>query len=133
MHQLKFSSNANGKLFADVFGDIRLSDYEKFMINNSIEVWVGNDCWGIAEVVGYKDFMFKNIKDSIAIMNCGKGAAYQAILLKKFYGDLAPDASIMHIVFKWTIRYTEIQEPRLKDFWQNRMEQNTLTSFNQPK
>ncbi|MES2457210.1 MAG: hypothetical protein V4594_16770 [Bacteroidota bacterium] len=133
MLQLKFSSNPNGKLLGDIFGDIRLADYEKFQSGNIIEIKLKKDVIGKAQVIGYKDFAFTRLTDTLSHMNCGREAAYQAKLLKNYYQGLGDDSQLMHIVFKWVARYMEFQEALIADWWQSKRDQypHNLTSFHQ--
>ncbi len=135
MLQLKFSTNPNGKLFTDIFGDIRLADYEKFQAGNVMEVQLKKTIIGKVQVVGYKDFSFIRLTDTLSHMNCGREAAYQARMLKSFYQGINDDTQLMHIVFKWAPRYMEHQEELIKDWWQTKRDQfpHTLTTFHQPE
>lgn len=135
MLQLKFSTNPNGKLFSDIFGDIRLADYEKFQAGNIIEIKLKKDVIGKVKVIGAKDFSFVRLTDTIAHMNCGREASYQARMLKSFYEGIGDDSQLMHIVFKWVTRNMELQEALMADWWQAKRDQFTtdINSFHQPE
>lgn len=126
MQQLKFTNNPNGKLLLDVFGDIRLANAEKFSAGSLLEIYLRNQLMGIAEVIGYKEFSFQRITDCIAHMNCGKGAAYQAKMLNIYYPEhapLRPEATMMHVVFRWKKRNLPYQAELMKEWWNNKLEQ----------
>lgn len=126
-YQLKFTSNPNGKLFADVFGDIRLADFEKFKHGNEIEIHLNKHEMGVVEVVGYKDFSFTRLTDTMSVMNCGHGSAYQASLLRRFYDNkdrkLNDDSMLMHIVMKWKRRNMLVHDTLMAEWWKSKKEQ----------
>lgn len=126
-YQLKFTSNPNGKLFADVFGDIRLADYDKFKHGTEIEVHFNKHEMGVVEVIGYKDFAFKRLTDTLSMMNSGYGCAAQMKMLKNFYETkerkLTEDTLFMHIVMKWKRRNMPVHDALMADWWAEKKQQ----------
>ena len=121
MHQIRFTSNPNGKLFLHHFMDVRLFDDEKYATGNVLEVILNNKVVGMAKVVAVKPFKYSHLNDTFSFMNCGKHAAYQASLLQRYYVNeiqMQPDTRLMQIVFTWTERNMELFEFLLKEWWQ---------------
>jgi hypothetical protein len=130
MQQINFSSNSHGKLFLDVFEDIRLADDFKFIAGNTLEVLLKNKSLGYAQVLAVKAFNFNKISDTLAFVNCGHHAAYQAAILQKIYGQLTNESRICTVVLKYTQRNIEQHQLLLQDWWQTKLEQaaaNTST------
>jgi len=121
---VNYTNNFNGKLFCDVWGDVRLHDEEKFFPSNIIEVHYKNKTIGTAQVMAVRTFEFKQIRDALAFLDCGKPSYYLASLLQKFYGPLQPQDKLDHIVLKYTNRNIELQEQMIKDWWQHKIEQS---------
>ncbi len=125
MQQIKFTSNPNGKLFLPFFMDVRLFDEEKYMAGNVLEVALNNKVLGLAKVMAVKNFRYAHLNDTFSFMNCGKHAAYQAELLRRYYVhelDMKPDTQLMQIVFKYQERNIELFEFLLKEWWQKIVE-----------
>lgn len=121
MQQIKFTSNPNGKLFLPYFMDVRLFDEEKYMQGNVLEVVLNNKVLGIAKVTAVKTFRYAHLNDTFSFMNCGKHAAYQAELLRRYYVneiEMQPDTRLMQIVFHYVERNMELFEFLLKEWWQ---------------
>ena len=126
MQQLKYTDNQNGKLFADCWGDIRLSDPHKFWAGNMVEVHLRKYFLGTAEVIGYKEFCFKRLTDTMSHLNSGKSTAQQGRLLRFYYQNAAPitdDTILMHIVLKWKKRNMEVQAQLMADWWRGKEEE----------
>lgn len=127
--QLIFNDNPNGKLFLDIFSDIRIADSFKFSIGNEMEVVLRNKPLGFVKVVGYKEFSFKRLTDTLAHVNCGRSAVYQAKLLNSYYSKggalLQPDTTFYWVVFKWTTRNLTQQSTLLEDFWKTKMDEQS--------
>lgn len=121
MQQVNFSSNPNGKLFPSFFMDVRLHDDERFVIGNVHEIMLNRKLLGVAKVVAVKTFKYSYINDVFSFMNCGKHAAYQTAMVKKFYQhelNFEADTRLMQIVWHWELREMELFETLLKEWWQ---------------
>ena len=126
MHQLKYTENHNGKLFADCWGDIRVSDIGKFYAGNVVEVYLRKYYLGTAEVIGNKEFCLKRLTDTMTHLNSGKSTRQQVRLLSFYYQNAAPltdDTIMMHIVLKWKTRNMEVQSNLMEDWWRSKQEQ----------
>ena len=126
MLQLKYSENPNGKLFMDVWGDIRLADYSKFAPGQVLEICLRKHEMGIAEVIGYKEFTLKRLNDTTSHMNSGLPVYKQTGKLKFYYqntGKLDDDTIMMHVVLKWKQRNMAVQAELMADWWRSKEEQ----------
>lgn len=123
--QINFSDNANGKLFPDRFGDIRMLD-DKFSAGNHLDVYLRGKELGTVKVLGAKVFSWKRLTDILSYINCGHGAAYQSRLLHNFYGKqykISPDTQFMYVVFEWVHRNIPAQDALMEDWWKSKREQ----------
>lgn len=125
--QLKFSKNPNGKLFTDVWGDIRLADYERYSAGSKLQVVVNKHEMGVVEVVGFKDFRLQKLTHCLSMFNCGQGVKHQKMLLHKYYDtrekEINDDTVFMFVTFKWVHRNMEEQEQLMEDWWADKKEQ----------
>lgn len=80
-----------------------------------------------------RTFEYKQIRDVLAFLDCGKPSYYLAAVLKKFYGELQPDDKLDHIVLKYTSRNIAVQYDMLKDFWQHKIDQQAGVKRNEPE
>ncbi len=135
IQQLKFSTNPNGKLFLDIFGDVRLYDDAKFRVGKILEPTFKNSSLGYVEIIAVRVFKYSHIRDVFSFLNCGKHPAYQASLLQKFYPEEAfnADTRLMHIVFQYTTRNLTYHQELLKEWWEVKIKQqpNTQTFKNE--
>ncbi len=134
MQIISFSTNPNGKLFNDHFGDIRIADIEKYYCGNVLELRLKNQVMGIVQVVAVREFKFHNISDILSYLNIGKPAAYQADLLKRYYlhqENLTSDSKLVHIAFHYTYRNINVHANLLQEWWQSKLEQNPKQSLTQ--
>ena len=118
MLTIDFSTNPNGKLFADLFSDIRMKSLA-FEPGTECEIMYRSIFMGYAKIEETRSFPFARISDVAALLNCGKRAAYQAAMLNKFYNKgemLAPETILQHIVFSWISR-SRAQEEMIKEWW----------------
>lgn len=122
--QVKFSSNPNGKLFQDYFGDIRLPD-EKFTVGNTMDVYFKSNNIGRVQIVATKDFKICNLTDSLSLINIGKHARYQVDLLNRYYATakLNGESIMRYVVFKWVVRDLQYHQSLLQEWWQSKVDQ----------
>jgi hypothetical protein len=120
MHEINFSINHNGKLFAETFSDLRALDDEKYFIGNELTAILKNKVLGIVKVVAIRSTEYIQIRDVLAFINCGFPAAYQAALLSRFYNKnvpLPPRFKLQHIVFQYVSRNMEVQNVLITEWW----------------
>lgn len=120
MLQLDFTTNPNGKLFNDIFGDIRLYSHA-FAEGTECEVYYKEQRLGTAVIETMRTFPFSRISDVVAYLNCGHPAPYQAALLNRYYNGgkmLAADAVLSHMVLRYTSRNMETQNILMKHYWE---------------
>lgn len=121
MLQLDFTSNPNGKLFNDCFGDIRLRS-NSFLVGTECEITYRNQFIGHAKIEVARSFSFSKITDAVAYLNCGRPAGYQRTLLNRYYnaGKMLHDETILqHLVFRWITRHQN-QSILLKEWWDDK-------------
>ena len=125
--QLKFSTNPNGKLFADTFVDIRLADYERYSKESRLQVLINKHELGVVEVIGFKDFRLEKLTHCLSMYNCGQGVKHQKMLLHKYYDtkekEVTLDTMIMAITFKWHYRNMEQHNQLMERWWAEKNEQ----------
>lgn len=117
---MKFTSNPNGKLFPNVFQDVRMPN-EKYTVGNVLQILYRSQTLGYAKVVAERTFPYNRLVDTFSFMNCGKHAAYQASIISNMYAsnyNLKPDTRLVHVVMQWTERNTELFESMLTEWWQ---------------
>lgn len=134
MQIISFTTNPNGKLFNDHFGDIRLADADKYYNGNTLEIRLKNQMLGIAQIMASREFRFNQISDVLSYLNIGKPAAYQADLLKRYYqqeASFTSDARFVHIILKYTYQNLNAHAAFLQDWWQTKLQQNPKQLFNQ--
>lgn len=121
MLTIDFTSNPNGKLFNDCFGDIRLFNYS-FQVGTECEICFRGQFLGYAKIEVARSFTFSRLNDAVSFLNCGRCAPYQASLLNRYYNGgkmLDPDTHLQHLVFSW-IQRTEEQDILMKDWWESK-------------
>lgn len=121
MLSIDFTSNPNGKLFCDIFSDIRLFS-ASFEPSTECEISLSGQLMGFATIVKAEKISFCHISDSFALINCGKPAPYQASLLNRYYnaGKMLPAETIFQIIsFRWIQRIAEVQNILIKEWWEN--------------
>lgn len=125
MLQVKFTSNPNGKLFNHRFSDIRLSDQEKYAVGNILAVQLSSKELGYVKVISFREFEFRQINDTVAYLNCGQPAAYQAELLTRYYFTtckLQPRTKMIQIVFEYTQRDLQQHKYLMQEWWNDLVE-----------
>jgi hypothetical protein len=123
MVNLEFTENWNGKLFNDVFTDIRPHNPDIFFVGNEMEVMENSIYHGIAEVVAVRQLPFHKINDVIAFANMGRAAAYQAELLKRSFtkSQIAENEMLLdYIAFSYTERNIETQSELMSHWWETK-------------
>jgi hypothetical protein len=123
MQSINYSSNFNGKLFSDCWGDVRLHNEDKFVAANSIQVLYKGKEIGLAQIVAVRSFEFRQIRDVLSFLDCGKPSYYLASVLQKFYGPLQPTDLLDHVVLKYTHRNIELQQALLREWWNEKISQ----------
>jgi len=121
MLTIDFSTNANGKLFCDVFSDIRLYN-DSFEPCTECEIILRGQLMGIAKIESANKFHFYALNNGASIINCGKPAPYQKKLLTNFYNrglPINPDTIFQNIVFRWIERNGSVQNVLIKEWWEN--------------
>jgi hypothetical protein len=91
MQQLKFSSNWNnrkgapaiGKLNCRAFTTLRLSD--RFNIGDRVEVVLGDESMGVAEVMDKKVFYAKNMTPGMSYIDTGLSPEETLAVLERMY------------------------------------------------
>ena len=119
MHKTEFSTNPNGKLFIHHFNDVRLYDAERHFIGAEHEIFLNKHFLGIATVQALVGFRFKHIRDVLAFTIYGKPSHYLAAMLKQFYKEVNDDTEFVHLIWHWKQRNLAVQEPLIKDWWDN--------------
>lgn len=119
MIQLDFSTNPNGKLFCDIFHEIRINS-QALATGVKCEIMHKGMFLGYAEILAVKNFQFSRLDDSDAYVNCGFPAPYQAALLNRYYnaGRLLPSDTIFSkLTLNYITRNMEATNILLKDYW----------------
>lgn len=126
MNRINFTSNPNGKLFADIFSDVRLHDPERFFPAAKMDVYLKGMQMGTVQVVSFRSIEFRQITDILAYLVCGKPAAYLAALLRSYYENqitFTRHTQLDHIVFQWTSRNEEAHAHHLTEWWRAKTHQ----------
>lgn len=123
MQTLNYTANWNGKLFADMWNDVRLADADKFYHGAELEILFKNKPIGIAEVIVVKKFQFRYVNDILAYIDIGKPAQYLAGMLKKYYAGINPDTVLDHMILKWIKRDIDAQAELMKAWWESKIEE----------
>lgn len=119
--RLQFSTNPNGKLFADTFSDLRLHDAERFQVGAVVEPYYKGMQMGTARIVALRTIEYRHISDVLAYLVCGKPAPYLAALMRSFYESqqaIEPHTRFDHLVLQWHSRNHEAHAWHLKEWWQ---------------
>jgi hypothetical protein len=123
MLQIDFSSNPNGKLLNDHFGEIRLKS-ASLCSETECEILFKHQSIGFANITSIRNFPINRLSDAAAYLNCGKSAAYQVALLNRYYNGgkpMPPDTMLSHLILSWTKRDIPAQEELFKDFWKSNL------------
>lgn len=121
MLELRFTDNFNGKLFLDLFGDIRMAD-DIYKVGTPVEVMLRNNFLGYAQIISRRDFSLKRLTEVASQINCGKGIMYQAKLLNSYYNGnkpMHPDTTLCQIVVRYTQKNMPVMQPLLHDWYEN--------------
>jgi len=122
MLQIDFTSNPNGKLLNDFFGDIRLKS-QAFFSETECEIFFKGNSLGFASIETIRNFPIARLSEAASLLNCGKPVAYQVALLNRFYNGgkpLAADTMLSHLIFTWTKRNIAAQAELIKEFWDSK-------------
>lgn len=135
MEQVKFTTNANGKLFNDRFSDIRFFESAKYKENIILQALYNSREFGYVKVISMRLFSFSQINDPISFLNCGKYAAQQADLLrreyaKEFDSEIMPGTKLVQVIFEYVQRDLEQQQYCLQDWWASLVEASNYKKAN---
>jgi hypothetical protein len=119
---MEYSHNPNGKLFADVWSDLRLSNPDKYYPGSELEIIYRGALMGYAKVVAVRRVQFKTLRDALSFLVQGRPAHYTASVLKRMYGKIEPDDMIDHVVLAYTKRNLENQSSLIADWWKTKNE-----------
>jgi hypothetical protein len=126
MQEINFLENYNGKLFNDIFMDIKLKNPELYGNGKEFDILLRNIHLGTAKIEAIIDLSNSRVKDIFSFLNCGKPAAYQIGLLNQLHGhgrSFAPDQQLVVIGFKYTERNFENQAALLTEWWKTKIEE----------
>jgi hypothetical protein len=117
----KFSGTMNGRLFSEVFHDVRSFSPEKYKEDVLHEIFLRGKSLGLAEVVAVRKIYFREIRNPLSFLITGKPAHYMAAILNKMYAregkKLHPEKELMHVIWKWKKRELKMQQFFLEEWW----------------
>lgn len=120
-----FTTNFNGKLFSDTFSTVRDYDPEKFSLHAIHEIDYKNKQMGIAEIVAVREFKYKEIRDVLSFIECGRPPHYLASILHRYYAPhnqrMMPDKSLLHVVYQYRQRNLEMQSALIREWWNEKL------------
>jgi len=122
MLQFDFTSNPNGKLFNDIFGDIRLRS-NSFQAGTECEISYHGQFMGYAKIEVVRSFPFSKLNDAASYLNCGKPTPYQASLLTRYYNGgkmISAETIFQIIIFRWIERKMEAQNILIQEWWDSK-------------
>lgn len=131
MDQLNFDRHYGGKIFMDQFSTVRLHDPERFVVGFHKQINLKRVEMGVAKIVAVRTFFFRQIRDPLAYLDCGKNASQMAAMLQNIYGQahrLDRDTKLDHVVLQYTSRHIQNMEAALADFWREKIEQQPYNS-----
>lgn len=120
MLQLEFTTNPNGKLFQDVFVDIRLAS-QAFTEGTPVQIIFKGTALGEALIEEVSQVSFSGISKTIALINCGRSVAYQHTLLSRYYNQGKPIvfSQFNILVLRWSHRLP-VQSELISEWWNNK-------------
>ncbi len=120
MIQLDFTSNPNGKLFQDVFIDIRLAS-QAFTEGTPVQIVFKGIVLGDVIIEEVSQVSFSGISKTIALINCGRSVAYQHTLLSRYYNQGKPIvfSQFNILVLRWTYR-RPAQTELITEWWNSK-------------
>lgn len=125
MLTFEFSNNHNGKLFNNIFGDIRLKG--EFSTGDEVEIIYRGIKMGNATIAHIRTFTFSRLSEAASLLNCGRSVPYQAAMLNRYYNRgqiLAPDTMLAQIIF----HYTDINFKNHRQLLQQHLEEKNENS-----
>jgi hypothetical protein len=87
MERLSFSTNWNGKLWADCFTTIRLYNPNKYKTGAKFEIWLKKDFMHKAIVLDVKKLKMSQLNEWICALDTGYNLAETQNVLKTMYKD----------------------------------------------
>lgn len=123
MDSINFTSNPNGKLFNDIFGEIRLRD-SKHLLFNEFQLEYRGQVLGTALVEFVSRISVGHLSDSICLLTTGKTALQEMTELNRRhnFGKELPPHTLLHLlIFRYTERNIENQNILMKDWWESKI------------
>ena len=116
----KHTANPNGKLFADRFCDVEISN-PIYYPDNHFQHYFKSIYLGVAKIIAVRSFRYSKISDSLSYQVCGMPAPYLAKIIKsKNHNVIESDIILVHIIWEYTIRNYEAQTELLNDWWNSK-------------
>ncbi len=118
MIQLDFTTNPNGKLFQDVFIDIRMAS-QAYTEGAPVKIVYKGIELGEARIEEVTAFNCGTLSNVTSFLNCGRSAAYQRTLISRYYNKGYPaDYLLLNIlVLRWDRRDMQAQSALIQQWW----------------